>query len=178
MSNSSSGVPGNRPRGDVVSHGSGRLPVGSGQPTVVPIRFQAESRSASGEVAERSGKRSSATLVVAGALLAVAASVVAIRVVQMQKTRLPANGSGLPTAYAMACKACQARFEMPVDEYRELLQTRSNKNFSRVRCPKCGGDDAAYRTDSGMEGLGELGPDGVPVANPRQPARQTGEKRQ
>src|SRR5262245_3808965 len=118
MSNLSSGAPGNRSRGDVLSHGSGRLPTGSGQPTVAPIRFKAESRSATGEVGARSGKRSNTTLVIAGVLLAVAASVVAIRIVQMQKTNGSAGGAGLPTLYAMACKACHARFDMPVDEFR------------------------------------------------------------
>src|SRR5262249_26205439 len=66
-------------------------------------------------------------------------------------------------SYEIACRSCQARFQMPVREFRSALASRSNRNANRIRCPKCGTDDAAYRTQSGMDGQGELGPDGAPA---------------
>lgn len=70
---------------------------------------------------------------------------------------LPANG--LPATYAMACRICKARFDMPTADYQSLLVIRSDKSGNCVTCPKCGAANAAFRRDSGMAGLDEIHPD-------------------
>lgn len=83
-----------------------------------------------------------------------------------------ADVPGLPPTYAMACAACKQRFEMPAVEYRRVLAARKDKSVNRIECPKCGAGASAYRQDSGMDGLGEIGPDGQPTTNPRRPGGQ------
>lgn len=168
-----SGSKGSRGDRPAPASGSGRLRIHGTQPTVAPIQFQSAA-GATGpqtpqELAPR--RRVNVTLMAAGVLLAIAASIVAIRMVQLQKTdRVPAADE--LGQYAMACMACSARFEMPISDYRSSLQTRANLSVNRIRCPRCGAESAAYRTESGMPGLGELGPDGLPIQSPRRPAGQ------
>gem|GEM_PF-4011803 len=70
--------------------------------------------------------------------------------------------------YRVACMACGEEFTMPPQVFREGLRSRSDRSVNRIRCDRCGRADAVYRRDSGMAGLGELGPDGTPVSDPRQ----------
>lgn len=74
--------------------------------------------------------------------------------------RTPADVPGLPATYEMRCTGCQMRFEMGAVDYRRELANRSDKTANRIDCPKCGAKAAAYRTQSGMEGLGEITPNG------------------
>lgn len=74
-----------------------------------------------------------------------------------------ASIAGLPRSYRMACRTCDSRFEMSPVTYRQALHERTDRSVNRIACPKCGATDAAYRVDSGMNGLGELGPDGDPL---------------
>lgn len=103
-----------------------------------------------------------------GVVLVVLASVVGFRWWK-QHTDNPSSGSraGLPSTYAMACRVCGERFDMDVLKYRERLAARKNRSANRIRCPKCNADDAAYRRESGMEGLGELNGEGSGPINPR-----------
>lgn len=101
---------------------------------------------------------------IGGVLVVALAAILTTRVVQMRKS---AAGTDPPIEYAMACRVCKARFSMPASTYRTLLAARANKTFNRIPCPQCRAEDAAFRTESGMDGLGELGPEGVPIADPR-----------
>jgi DNA-directed RNA polymerase subunit RPC12/RpoP len=94
---------------------------------------------------------------IAAVIALVVAAVVIFR--SFSSTRMYAV-EGLPPTYAMGCMSCEQRFEMPSAAYRRALAGRSDRYVNRIRCPQCGADSAAYRTDSGMDGLGEIGPDG------------------
>ncbi len=146
---------------------SGAVPRGS-RPTVAPIQFQSEPKVQAVSPPPRMSRSSNLTLIIAAGMLAAAGTVVAIRIVQMQKAG-NAGERGLPATYAVTCRVCEVRFEMPAVEFSEALNNRTIRSANRVRCPKCGAEDAVFRTESGMAGQGELGPDGFPSQNPRLP---------
>src|SRR5262245_11926169 len=168
MPTSSSGGSGRNPKNGRPSgtrDSSGQLPRGS-RPTVAPIQFQSEPKVQAEASPPRATRSSNLTLMVAAVLLAAAGTVVAVRIVQMQKTGA-ARGAGVPAEYAVACRVCQERFPMSAGDFDEALKYRTNRSANRVKCPKCGAEDAVFRTESGMAGQGELGPDGFSGRNPR-----------
>ncbi len=144
---------------------SGKVSRGS-RPTVAPIQFQSEPKTQAVSSPPRMSRSSNLTLFIAAGLLATAGTVVALRIVQMQKAG-NANERGQPAAYSVSCRVCMARFAMPSAEFNEALTIRTNRSGNRVKCPKCGAEDAVFRTESGMAGQAELGPDGFSTQNPR-----------
>ncbi len=147
------------------SSASGRLGPGQARPTVTPIELTRARHSGddahrpAATVPRRRPRLWLAALAGFGALSAVA-------IVTMMQLRQSAqvNGDG----YRVACTSCGKEFTLPPQAFREGLRARSDRSVNRIRCAHCGRPDAVYRLDSGMAGLGELGPDGTPVSNPRQ----------
>lgn len=166
MASSSGGTSGRLP-GASHSHRAGNpTSSGSPSPTMRPVQLQPSTSTSEVPPAVPLTVSPRHRFALLGGMLAVAlAAIVTVRAVQSRQGPI---GSQPQIDYAMACRICKARFSMPAETYRTQLAGRSNKNFNRIRCPKCGADDAAFRTESGMDGLGELDSDGTAVVNPRQ----------